>query len=76
MALIKWKDEEQIQREIRINELKKERAELIQYLLETDYTAIKIAEGVATKEDYADILQQRQAARNRINEIDIILGGE
>jgi len=70
MSNIIWKSIEQIQREIRINELKKERAELIQYLLETDYTVIKIAEGVATVEEYLEVLQQRQAFRNRINEID------
>ena len=38
-------------------------------LAETDYIACKIAEGVATKEEYADIIAQRQMWRNEINEI-------
>ena len=38
-------------------------------LAETDYVAAKIAEGVATKEDYAEVLAQRQAWRTRINEL-------
>ena len=53
-----------------------ERTNLVNFMFETDYVAIKIAEGAATKEDYADILQQRQQARGRINDIDIIMGGE
>ena len=47
-------------------------AELIQlkqYLADTDYIVIKIAEGVATKEEYAEVLQKRSEARTRINEI-------
>ena len=49
--------------QIRVNELK-------QFLFETDYISIKIAEGEATKEEYADILQQRREARNKINELE------
>ena len=44
-----------------------EEQELLQKLRDTDYIAIKIAEGVATKEEYADVLQQRAEARDRIN---------
>ena len=36
-------------------------------LAETDYIACKIAEGVATKEEYADIIEQRQVWRKEIN---------
>lgn len=36
-------------------------------LSSTDYIASKIAEGVATKEEYADKLAQRQQWRNDIN---------
>lgn len=56
-----------------INALQTERFVLIQELQKTDYVTIKIAEGVSTKEEYGDILQQRQVARNRINEIDLEL---
>lgn len=43
---------------------------LKEYLSETDYVVLKIAEGVATPEKYADILQKRQEARARINELE------
>lgn len=42
---------------------------LKQNLVDTDYVIIKIAEGVATKEDYADVISQRQVWRTRINEL-------
>lgn len=42
---------------------------LIYYLEKTDYIACKIAEGVATREDYAEELAQREQARVRINEL-------
>ena len=45
-------------------------AELKQFLTDTDYVVIKIAEGEATSEDYADILSQRKSARKEINEIE------
>lgn len=40
-----------------------------QYLRDTDYVACKIAEGVATAEDYAEVLAKRQGTRQRINEL-------
>lgn len=45
-------------------------AELKQYLADTDYVVIKIAEGVATAEEYAEVLQKRAEARTRINELE------
>lgn len=42
-------------------------AELKRFLADTDYVAAKIAEGAATREDYADVLAQRQAWRDEIN---------
>ena len=39
------------------------------FLENTDYVVIKIAEGVATAEDYADVLAERAKARQRINEL-------
>ena len=44
--------------------------QLKQYLADTDYVVIKIAEGVATKEEYAEVLQKRAEARARINELE------
>lgn len=44
-------------------------AELKALLASTDYTVIKIAEGAATPEEYADVITQRQAWRAEINEL-------
>lgn len=46
---------------------KQEEQELQSFLNSTDYVAAKLAEGVATKEEYSDVLQQRAEARDRIN---------
>lgn len=46
----------------KINELKSK-------LTETDYICIKIAEGSATKEEYADVIEQRQEWRDEINKL-------
>lgn len=46
-----------------------EERELLQRLAETDYVAAKIAEGAATPEEYSQVLEQRQAWRDRINEL-------
>lgn len=45
-------------------------AELKQKLAETDYQAIKYAEGWISEEEYAPIKAQRQAWRDRINELE------
>ncbi len=50
----------------KINELKS-------YLASTDYVAAKIAEGAATKEEYADVLTKRAEARAEINDCETIL---
>lgn len=44
-------------------------AELKSKLANTDYAIIKIAEGAATIEDYADLIAQRQAWREEINQL-------
>lgn len=44
-------------------------AELKERLRATDYVAAKIAEGAATREEYADVIARRQAWRDRINEL-------
>lgn len=45
-------------------------AELKAKLAATDYQAIKYAEGVLSEEEYAEMKAQRQAWRNRINELE------
>ena len=49
--------------ETQINELKEK-------LRETDYKAIKYAEGLISEEDYAVIKKQRQEWRDKINELE------
>ncbi len=54
---------EPLSKEMQISELK-------QKLSDTDYIACKIAEGVATKEEYAEVILQRQEWRKEINELE------
>lgn len=51
-------------KQARIDELKTK-------LSETDYIVIKIAEGEATKEEYAEVLANRKAWRSEINELEV-----
>lgn len=44
-------------------------AELKKKLADSDYAVIKIAEGAATKEEYAELIEKRQQWRARINEL-------
>lgn len=44
-------------------------AEFKKKLADSDYAVIKIAEGAATKEEYAELIEQRQQWRARINEL-------
>lgn len=52
-----------------INELKKK-------LFDTDYKAIKYAEGCLTDEEYAEVKAQREEWRKRINKLEASLEGE
>ena len=45
-------------------------AELKRRLAETDYKAIKYAEGLIGEKEYAAVKKERQAVRNRINELE------
>lgn len=45
-------------------------ARLKEELAETDYKAIKYAEGWISEEDYKTIKEDRQRIRNRINELE------
>lgn len=42
-------------------------------LADTDYVGIKVGEGSATHEEYAEILNKRQEWRARINELEALL---
>lgn len=55
-------------------ELKKARIDVLkQQLSDTDYQAIKYAEGQISAEDYEPIKAQRQAWRDEINELELQL---
>ena len=47
-----------------------------QFLDDTDYKAIKFFEGVMTEEEFAPVRTARQAARDRINELEALLDRE
>ncbi len=54
-------------------ELKQEEiGELKAKLAASDYAIIKIAEGAATAEEYADLIKSRQEWRARINELEAV----
>ena len=44
-----------------------EKQEALDYLRETDYVVIKIAEGAATKEEYLGVIKRRGMARNTLS---------
>ena len=46
---------------------------LKQNLSASDYVVLKIAEGAATQEEYAEVLYNRQAWRKEINELEVAL---
>ena len=56
--------------EIAAKERRAEIRSLKKQLADTDYCVIKIAEGVATAEEYADVIAQRATWRARINELE------
>lgn len=58
---------EKTQDEKDLEQAKSDEQKALSYLRSTDYVAVKIAEGVATKEEYADVLEKRAAAREEIN---------
>lgn len=48
--------------------------ELKQNLLNTDYKAIKFAEGLISEEEFAEAKAQRQAWRGEINRLEALIG--
>lgn len=58
---------EKTQDEKDLEQAKSDEQKALSYLRSTDYVAVKIAEGVATKEEYAEILQKRAEKREEVN---------
>lgn len=68
-----WDEYEDIQRFVKYTESElatRKIEELKQKLSSTDYVALKIVEGAATLEDYADIIAQRSKWRAEINTLE------
>lgn len=63
-------DEEYITRKLQNPDPSIEISKLKVKLSQTDYAVIKIAEGAAAVEEYADIITQRQAWREEINQLE------
>ena len=60
---------------IRYSAERKRVRELKKLLADTDYKAIKYAEGVLSEEEYAVVKEQRIAWRKEINELEAIING-
>ena len=56
-----------------IEQYQSEIIELKKYLSDTDYKAIKFAEGEITETDYQEVKSQRHDARVRINELESLI---
>ena len=56
-----------------IEQYQSEIIELKKYLVDTDYKAIKFAEGEITESDYQEVKLQRHDARVRINELESLI---
>lgn len=69
-------DEQKKNKKTHLESIKEEIEQLKQNLSNTDYQAIKYAEGQISEEEYQPIKAQRQAWRNSINELEARLGLE
>ena len=58
---------------ILVEQYQAEIIELKKYLSDTDYKAIKYAEGEITESDYQEVKSQRHNARVRINELESLI---
>lgn len=67
-----YKPKAEVEAELARAETEARIAELKQLLTDTDYVAIKIAEGSATAEEYADVIAQRKAWRKEINNLESV----
>lgn len=60
---------EKTQDEKDLESAKVEEQKALAYLRSTDYVAVKLAEGVATAEEYSEVLQKRAETRKLINSL-------
>ena len=60
---------EKTQDEKNLESAKAEEQKALAYLRSTDYVAVKLAEGVATAEEYSDVLKKRAETRKLINSL-------
>ena len=58
---------EKTQDEKDLEKAKADEQKALAYLRSTDYVAVKIAEGVATTDEYAEVLQNRARVREEVN---------
>ena len=56
-----------------VEQYQSEIIEIKKYLVDTDYKAIKFAEGEITESDYQEVKSQRHDARVRINELESLI---
>lgn len=56
-----------------VKDIQRQIAEIKKELASSDYKAIKYAEGWISEEDYAPIKAERQALRDRINELEALI---
>ena len=70
MRLAQLEYEQQLQRQTEIDEVQRKISEIKAKLSQTDYQAIKYAEGFISETDYAPIKAQRQALRDEINALE------
>lgn len=70
MRLAQLEYEQQLQRQAEIDEIQYKIDETKAKLSQTDYQAIKYAEGFISETDYAPIKTQRQAWRDEINALE------
>ena len=76
MRLAQLEYEQQLQRQAEIDEIQRKISEIKAKLSETDYQAIKYAEGFISETDYAQIKAQRQAWRDEINALEAELASK
>ena len=70
MRLAQLEYEQQLQKQVEIDEIQRKISEAKAKLSQTDYQAIKYAEGFISEADYAPIKEQRQAWRDEINALE------
>lgn len=76
MRLARLEYEQQLQRQAEIDEIQRKIDETKAKLSQTDYQAIKYAEGFISETDYAQIKAQRQAWRDEINALEAELASK